>query len=491
MVTVENIKLVLIEEDITFGVVEDALIRGFLNSKIFREKPFKIAEGIPPQPGRNAEVKYHFDTDYLKVGKVTDSGGIDFKNRGEIPFVEEGTLLAEITPALPGRTGMDIFGRELPVPSVRDLTLKCEAGTRMSEDRLKVYASVSGQPKLNFGDKIFVLSELVIPGDVCFKTGHIDFAGNVTIQGTVQSDFTVKGANIKANEVLSANIIAKGNIDVKNGISSANIDAQGDVHAKFFNKTTVKAYGNVIADKEIIDCTIQCSGACVLETGTIITSIIAAKQGISAREIGTETSKPCHLKIGVDDHILTEIGVIDEQITHYKKHVVELEKTIQDFHDRQKNIHKDIADLAQIQDRSQIELKELRQQLESNPPPDKLKEINGKIEGVENTIRHADKSINDSFDIQDKLTDDIEGMKENIAEFNEKISDLTLQRKDMVKWAQQIKTVAYIRTKGAIYNGTFIAGINSSRVLRETMRSAQIFEARVPDAPEGWEIRIG
>jgi chromosome segregation ATPase len=193
----------------------------------------------------------------------------------------------------------------------------------------------------------------------------------------------------------------------------------------------------------------------------------------------------------VDDHILTEIGVIDEQITHYKKHVSELEKTIQDFHDRQKTIHKDIADLAQIQDRSQIELKELRQQLESNPPSDKLKEINEKIEGVENTIRHADKSINDNFDIQDKLTDDIDGMKESIAEFNEKINDLTLQRKDMVKWAQQIKTVAYIRTKGAIYNGTFIAGINSTRVLRETMRSAQIFEARVPDAPEGWEIRIG
>jgi hypothetical protein len=61
----------------------------------------------------------------------------------------------------------------------------------------------------------------------------------------------------------------------------------------------------------------------------------------------------------------------------------------------------------------------------------------------------------------------------------------------MIKWAQNIKTIAYIKTKGAIYSGTSIIGNHCSRVLKETMRSVQIYEARSPDTPEGWEIKLG
>ena len=46
-----------------------------------------------PIQGKNARVEFFFNTDYLKAGDLSIDGGIDFKDRGEIPHVEEGTVL--------------------------------------------------------------------------------------------------------------------------------------------------------------------------------------------------------------------------------------------------------------------------------------------------------------------------------------------------------------------------------------------------------------
>ena len=78
---------------------------------------------------QDGTVTFFFDTDYLKIGEVSESGSIDFKNRGEIPFVNEGTILAEIAPSTPGKNGKDIFGRDLLVREVKNVFLKCENGT--------------------------------------------------------------------------------------------------------------------------------------------------------------------------------------------------------------------------------------------------------------------------------------------------------------------------------------------------------------------------
>lgn len=492
-ITVDDIKTSLREEDIVYGIVDDALIRGFLNSKVFREKPFKIAEGKVPVIGKDGNITYFFDTDYLKVGVVSESGSIDFKNRGEIPFVTEGTILAEITPAVPGKNGKDIFGRDLLVQEVKQVFLKCENGTALSDDGRKASATANGQPKLSFGNRLHVLSEIVIPGDVSFETGHVDFEGNVIIRGGVQNDFHVKGANVTAEEVFAAHIIAKGDLIIKNGITGATLDVEGNIKAKFINKSTIRAYGNVVAEKEIIDCNIQTSSACAVSYGKIVSSHISAKLGIEAQEIGTEISKPCHLKIGVDDHINHEIDLIDKKINEEQDILNNLELKMKNLDIQDKALRKTISVLAHVQDRSQLEIKDLEKHLEqikTKGDQDKIKAVELRMENLKKTAIEADADINANFDTQDNIDSEVKQLREKIWACKEQIMGLNRQKKDKIDWADKITTKAYIKTKGPIFSETFIAGKHCSRTLRETMRAVRIHEVMSLDAPEGWEIKL-
>ncbi|MFA6009783.1 MAG: FapA family protein [Desulfobacteraceae bacterium] len=492
-ISVDDIKTSLREEDIVYGIVDDALIRGFLNSKIFREKPFKIAEGKVPVKGRDGNITYFFDTDYLKVGEVSESGSIDFKNRGEIPYVTEGTILAEITSAVPGKNGKDIFGRDLLVQEVKQVFLKCENGTALSDDGRKATATANGQPKLSFGNRLHVLSEIVIPGDVSFETGHVDFEGNVIIRGGVQNDFHVKGANVTAEEVFAAHIIAKGDLIVKNGITGATLDVEGNIKAKFINKSTIRAYGNVVAEKEIIDCNIQTSSACAVSYGKIVSSHISAKLGIEAQDIGTEISKPCHLKIGVDDHINHEIDLIDKKINEEQDILNNLELKMKNLDIQDKALRKTISVLAHVQDRSQLEIKDLAKHLEqikTQGDQDKIKAVELRMEILKKTAKEADADINANFDTQDNIDSEVKQLREKIWACKEQIMGLNRQKKDKIDWADKITTKAYIKTKGPIFSETFIVGKHCSRTLRETMRAVRIHEAMSLDAPEGWEIKL-
>lgn len=491
--SISDIKTVLFEENIVFGIVEDSLIRGFLNSKIFREKPFTIAEGVTPRPGVHGQVRFFFDTDYLKIGAITDKGNIDFKNRGEIPYVEEGTLLAEISPAVKGKPGRDIYGQDIPVDAVREVFLRCESGVRMSEDKTRVFAAVSGQPKLNFGDRIQVLSELTIPGDVGFETGHVEFEGNVIIKGAVLEDFIVTGANITAREIVGATINASGDLTVKDGMSNSTLNVVGTIQAKFIHKCTINAYGNVSAEKEIIDCRIENSGACLVERGKIISSQIASKMGVTAKEIGTEMSSPNRIKIGVDDHITRETDLIDAQIETYNATLEELRKTLEDFTEQEKETHKQITALAHVQDRAQIGQKSLQNSLErlgSGAPSENIREVEAQIKQLARKAQEADESINRYFDQQDKIMAARDACHERIGQCEDRISDLKRQKKDKIKWAKSMTGIAYLKTTGAIFGGTVVSGAHCTKTFKETMRHVTLREVVSAESPEGWEMKL-
>lgn len=490
--SVESIKQMLEEEGISNGIVDDALIKGFLNSKVFREKPFKIAEGKSAKIGSEGFVKYYFETNPLTVGAVSESGEIDFKDRGEIPYVKEGALLAEITPAVIGENGMDICGHLIEVPTINPIGLRPEEGTELSEDGLKVFAKNDGQPKLAIGDRLYVLSELKIPGDVGFETGHIEFDGNIVIGGTVQSDFTVKGANVTATEVLAAEIIATGDLTVVNGITGGKATVEGNVKAKFINRGDIRAYGNVVVERELIDSTIKTSGGCQVLKGKIIASEISAKQGIEAVEIGTELSVPSKFRIGVDDHINDEVSVLDAEIDQCQAFVEELKHKIETATEDEKKTHQTIADLAQLQDRTQLGVNALRVKI------DDLKKAGNDTEAALLTkqsdeltavIKKADDDVNSQFDSQDELIEVVAQHNDLLSSAVEKIGVLKHDKKSLLEWAKNQTTVSYIKTSSSMFSGTMVIGAHTSMVVKETAKNVKIREVKNPDMPEGWEMR--
>ena len=102
---------------------------------------------MKPVIGENAKIEYLFDTDYLKAGGLSSSGRIDFKDRGIIPQVEKGTVLAEKTPLKESFSGKTIFGKELDTNNAQDIKLRHGQGVKLSEDGLKTIDAL--QDELN------------------------------------------------------------------------------------------------------------------------------------------------------------------------------------------------------------------------------------------------------------------------------------------------------------------------------------------------------
>ncbi|KJR42203.1 protein of unknown function DUF342, partial [Candidatus Magnetoovum chiemensis] len=148
---------------------------------------FVIAQGKSAFSGKKGEIHYFFKTDYTNPGKIREDGSIDFRDKGDMPHIKKGNIVAIKTAAEQPMPGIDIYGVEIPVDAVFDLPFAAGSGTVLSDDGLKIFAAIDGQPHVDFKGNITVNEELVIKGDVDLKTGNILFEGNVIVKGAVKN----------------------------------------------------------------------------------------------------------------------------------------------------------------------------------------------------------------------------------------------------------------------------------------------------------------
>ncbi len=318
-ISVEKIKGALFDKGIVSGIVADEIIKGFIRSSGYKTKSFKVAQGTPPIHGEDARVDFFFNTDYLKAGGLTEDGVIDFKDRGEIPHVEKGTVLAEKIPMKVSRQGHNIYGDQIDTVPAKDSFIKHGKGVKVSEDGFKLLASVSGFPKFSLSGRTSVYEEYITQGDVDYETGHIDYDGNVNVKGRVKSGSKVKGNDIKIIELDGGIVTAEGNVIIAGGINEGEIYSKGNVYAKFIRNAKVACMGDVIITKEIVDSDIECSGRCIVENGKIMTSQITSKLGVKARNIGTEKAEPCTIKVGHDVFTKRELKTIKDKVDSLEK----------------------------------------------------------------------------------------------------------------------------------------------------------------------------
>ena len=483
--TLQDIKDYLEEKGIKYGIVSDEKISGYLENKEGLDTPLKVAEGKPPDTGIDASIKYYFDTDPLKIGTVKDGGGIDFKDRGDIPQVTKGDLLAEKIPAVEGATGHDVYGRYLSVSKPKDTTLRKGKGTSISEDKLKIYAETDGMPEISAVGKIYVSPRLEISGGVGLKTGHVDFDGKIDVIGTIQNGYRVRGNSLKANEILKAEIEMDGDISVPGGIIGAKIKGGGSISAMYVHESDIEVLGDVLVEKEIIDSKINTSGVCIAKNGPILSSRVSAKKGIQAIQIGSEISKSCNLSIGYDEKVKEDIDAIKEIIPRKKQEQKEVQRRIKEIENEPDIIEKVIADMAQVQDRAVVTQRKLSEEIE------KIKETGDKtqLEGAEVTLSELDleidnreKKLESLFNKQDQITAEIDDLTQKIEDSKTEIQDLREKISEIVEWSTSEKGIPEVKVSDVIFADTTINGIYSSLKLNQNQKNVLIKEEIPKDA---------
>lgn len=498
-ITTVEIKEALFEKGIVMGVVEDKMINGFINSSGFKTKSFLIANGITPIDGKDARVEFFFNTDYLKAGGMTEDGSIDFKDRGKVPHVEEGTVLAEKIPMVESRKGHSIFGDEIDTMPGQDITLKYGKGTTLSEDGFKVLAAVKGFPKYTLAGQIFVHQEYVTEGDVDYETGHINYDGNVNIKGRIKSGFKVKGNDITAVELDGGKIDAEGNVKITGGINEGKIYSRGNVYAKFIHKSEIVCMGDVVVEKEIVDSDIESSGACLAENGKLISSRITSKMGIKAKSIGTEMADPNIITVGHDIFVEKELTSNQEQLEKIKKQMEIHEKKKEEYKQENLTLQKQITDLAHVQDRSQLEEREIKSKIESieqtGQNPEAIVDLKEKMEKLKANAHKAELSLESCFDKSEEVEELVEKEDEQLDALDQQKDHLIEEKNNLIEWAKDNPGKAEVIAQGAVMQETLIRGKHCEKRIKEDTRHVRFYEA-LCSTDDGanlniYEIQIG
>jgi len=491
---IEDILELLPKIGVVHGIIEQELIEDYLKNHLDSETPVKIASAREPVQGKDTDIIYHFETSHLKSGSLHSQGKIDFRDRGKIPVVDPGFLLAEQIPGFPASDGKDVYGHIIHADPVDNINLKLGVGAELSEDNLKAYATIKGQPKISFGGKLSVMSELKIDGNVDYKTGHIDFEGDVLISGIIRNGFKVHGDNIKAANVVSAEIVSTGNITISEGIIDSVIKAQGDVKTKFIRNSTVSAYGDVTVDREIIDTTIDNSGTCNVPSGKVISSTISSKKGIQVKDIGTQVSSPCKFSIGVETHRDNEIQSITETIEILKTQQTELLEKKELMIKEGDDLSLKINQLAHVQDRSQIEIRPLQKKLDelkqAHGPGDEITQIEKEINLLEEKSREADEQIGISFDRQDEIEKETSETDTSLESLERDIEDLEHEVDGILKWSEKESGKSILTVTGIMFEGTVIHGVHSIMTIKEKKRGVKIKELQGSEPPHDWKLHV-
>lgn len=295
---IDHVKEYLKGYSITYGLINANIMELIENIKHGPlGKEILIAKGSKLQEGVDGEATYNFRIKLL-AGKVGEDK-IDFRERGSVNNVRSGQILARIVAEIPGKPGVRIDNEIIPAKPVKAVSIPtagCNVSVFNDKNVFTYTAMVSGHARMVFNE-MQVNPDYIIPGDLDYTKGNIDFVGNVEVMGTVKSGFKiVAGGDVIVRGDVESDVIiqAKNDITVKKNINCGKnpgkIIAGGNVNAFRVVNSVIKAEGDVFIRDQIMESTIYCDGKFSSTWGKIVGSEIEAVSGIHVNTLGLDNS---------------------------------------------------------------------------------------------------------------------------------------------------------------------------------------------------------
>ncbi len=315
--TAAEIIKILNENRVVFGVDQDKINE--LVKKDLKLESVLIAKGKPPEQAKDAELVYHFDDKKKSIGTKREDGSIDYYDLGLINNVQPGDILVSKQPPEPGIPGKAVTGEEISPPPPKDKELPGGKNVERRDDQTLV-AKILGQVVVD-GNRINVLPNYEVNGDVDLSTGNIDFVGNVLIKGNILEGFIIKASgNVEVRgHVFTSDIDAGGDVIIQKGFVGKNkchIKAKGNVNVKFVENGTIESEKSILVSDAIMHS--QITVAEKLEVtknkGLLVGGVIRAGNSIEANIIGSHLATATILEVGIDPQLKNKMGELEEVI---------------------------------------------------------------------------------------------------------------------------------------------------------------------------------
>lgn len=346
---------------VTTDAIYDALANAKVEHGVFLDKideivaekeyPYEqlIAQGTPPEKGKDGWLEYKVDLG--AAGHPKNEGyRVDHYNLNLVQNVQPGDPLIEMHPAVPGKPGKNVHGRDIHPPHVKKVRLPKGKGTKISEDNPNMLvAAVEGFVRLDRSsfNQLVVEQEFQIYGDVDLSTGNLDVDGSVTVNKTVREGFRViASGNIDVlGNVEGAFMQAGGNITVRRGIvggqQRATLKAGGDVSVKFANNADISAAGSINISDEAINCILKSDTIIVVgeqgrrNAGDIIGGKAIAGYEIRTVNVGSESGTKTILRVGEQPGLIERRRNMEQDLKNWTVEIEQLTTRIATLKQRQ------------------------------------------------------------------------------------------------------------------------------------------------------------
>lgn len=303
--------------------------------------------------------------------QVDDWDRVNYAERSWLRLVEENQKLAEIIPPTPGRNGYDVTGSVLKGRDGRPCSRAAGPNTVLSEDGRYILASVDGH--FTERDGRFRVHEILsIPGDVDYETGNIRFNGAVIIEGNVRPRFRVEadGDVIIHGTVENAFVSSGHNVTVWGGATAGHsglIQAANDLRCKFMEHG--RAYAGRNAQFETLILSSVSAGGSIDVTagkGVVIGGSLTAMGDIRVQAAGNRAFRATTLTLAPTDVFLARKTRTSRQLDSARSEWQSIEYNTRSLIDHKRNpkiaqiLARQAASLVEIQER----IDDLRKDLE-------------------------------------------------------------------------------------------------------------------------------
>ncbi|MFZ1983838.1 MAG: flagellar assembly protein A [Desulfatitalea sp.] len=477
----DTVKLMLMENEVGFGLVSDSLLAAHLKKHPMPAEPFVVAQGTPPVAGQPPEIRYYFDTNPLRVGTLLEDGTMDWKNRGEIPQVAVGDLLAEKVGGDPGKPGTSVFGLDIAPPRIKEPALKFSKGAERSEDGRQILAKVKGTPKLGADGRVGVYGVLPIESDIGVATGNVEFDGHIEVDGCVSSGYKVRGGSLNTKEIQNAEIEMSDDLVSLGGVYGSTIKVGGFFKASHIHNSTIEVLGDLIVEKEIIGCTIEVNGRCMIDSGKIVGSKIGAKKGIHAKDVGTQAARPSELIVGVDFKFERDMKACKEELADLERRKTEAANAVTALKSQIDLMGAELGQVAQEQDGCMVQKRGLEAKLNgpeiANNPEKRslLEELIGDLAAKYDALDNRVQAI---MAMDDQVRSQITLHKNNLKESEQQIT-ATQEHMNILEEAAKVDPgIPVVKASGIVFAKTLVAGPHRKILLPQDMHNVRIAESQ-------------
>jgi uncharacterized protein (DUF342 family) len=318
----------LIEKDVVRDIVEELRIGKGCDSR-------RVAQGRLAAEGRDGKVVWLARRFKPGTHLSEEREFSDFFTLGLFENIEVGAEIARIYKPTKGENGVDALGNEIPSKAGKPVTVRWDRSIELRVDPANEHYTAAVALVAGYihdeGTAVAIRDTLNVPGNLDWEFGHIDFVGNVRVQGDVQKGFHIRARGdieIKGGVIGESIISSQRSIVVKGchvGAGAFPVTAGGDYTVGIAQSVSANIGGNIFIEREARDCSFNAGLSVIAPKAAIVGGSVWSVHGVEAKTLGNEAGITTIVELKNELEVTKEYRALATSIKKHETAIAALE----------------------------------------------------------------------------------------------------------------------------------------------------------------------